>query len=147
MSARLAAWYAVLGAAFGWTLSRSGAADYGFVQRMFRFESFQLYGILGSAVATTFVGLALLRRRGRTLSGAPIDVRPKAVNAGNLVGGALFGVGWSITGMCPGPVFVNLGEGKVYALFALAGVLTGTWLVGRWRPWLAARLGLPDGNG
>lgn len=143
MAPRLAAWYAVLGLAFGFVLSRSGAADYGFVQRMFRFESFQLYGILGTAVATIFLGLQWLRRRGRILGGAPLKITPKAVHPGNLVGGALFGIGWSMTGMCPGPVFVNLGEGKVYAWFALAGVLTGTWLVGRWHPWLAARLGLP----
>lgn len=143
MSARLAAWYAILGTAFGWVLSRSGAADYGFIQRMFLFESFQLYGILGAGVLTLLIGLQVLKRVGRTASGEPIVIRPKAVNAGNWVGGALFGVGWSITGMCPGPVFVNLGEGKVYALFAFAGVLVGTWLVGRLHPWLAARLGLP----
>lgn len=143
MSARLALWYAVLGAAFGWILSRSGAADYGFIQRMFQLRSFQLYGILGTGVLTLFVGLRILERVGRTASGEPIVIRRKAVNAGNWVGGAIFGVGWSITGMCPGPVFVNLGEGKVYALFAFAGVVAGTWLVGRLHPWLAGRLGLP----
>ncbi len=144
MSARLGLWYCVLGTAFGWVLSRSGAADYGFIQRMFLFQSFQLYGILGSGALTLGLGLVVLKRVGRTLSGAPIAIRPKAVNTGNWVGGALFGIGWSITGMCPGPIIVNLGEGKVYAVFALLGVLAGTWAVGWLRPWLAGWLGLGE---
>jgi uncharacterized membrane protein YedE/YeeE len=53
-------------------------------------------------------------------------VHPKAEHPGNIVGGILFGIGWSVTGMCPGPIFVNIGEGKLYALAALAGVLAGT---------------------
>src|SRR4030095_7127873 len=61
--------HVVLGALFGLLLSRSGAADYGYIQAMFRFESFQLYGIIGTAVAVTAPGLWLLRRWGRTLSG------------------------------------------------------------------------------
>lgn len=144
MSARIALWYALLGTAFGWVLSRSGAADYGFIQRMFLFQSFQLYGILAIGILTIFIGLQVLKRVGRTATGEPIVIKPKAVNAGNLVGGALFGIGWSITGMCPGPVFVNIGEGKVYALFAFAGVIAGTWLVGRLHPWLAGAIALPE---
>lgn len=117
-----------LGALFGLLLSRSGAADYGYIQAMFRFESFQLYGIIGTAVAVTAPGLWLLRRWGRTWSGSPPLVTPKLVHRGNIIGGVLFGIGWSITGMCPGPILVNIGEGKVYALAALAGALAGTSL-------------------
>jgi uncharacterized membrane protein YedE/YeeE len=117
-----------LGALFGLLLSRSGAADYGYIQAMFRFESFQLYGIIGTAVAVTAPGLWLLRRWGRTLSGDPPLIAPKPAHRGNIVGGALFGIGWSITGMCPGPILVNIGEGKIYALAALAGALAGTTL-------------------
>jgi len=107
--------YAAAGVAFGFLLSRSGAADYGFIQAMFLFESFQLYGIIGTAVALTAPGL----------------------------GGMLFGVGWSMTGMCPGPIFVNIGEGKLYALAALAGALCGTALLGATYPRLRRPLGLP----
>ena len=113
------------GTAFCFVLSRSGAADYDVVQQMFRFQSFQLYGIMGVAVAVTAPGLALLRRWGRTAAGEPLAVKPKPRHPGNLLGGAIFGVGWSLTGMCPGPIFVNVGEGKVYALAALAGALAG----------------------
>jgi uncharacterized membrane protein YedE/YeeE len=122
--------YIVLGAAFGFILSRSGAADYDFIQAMFLFESFQLYGIIGTAVALTASGLWLVKRRGRTIAGQRIEIELKPLNRGTIVGGWLFGVGWSLAGMCPGPIFVNIGEGKLYALAALAGALTGAGVFG-----------------
>src|SRR4030095_5498589 len=73
----------------------------------------------------TAPGLWLIKRRGLTLAGRPIKIELKALHRGNLLGGLLFGVGWSIAGMCPGPILVNIGEGKVYALAALAGALLG----------------------
>jgi len=117
--------YLAFGAVFGFILSRSGAADYDFIQGMFLLEEFQLYGIIGTAVAVTAPGLWLLKRHGRTLTGRKIEITPKPQHRGNAIGGILFGVGWSITGMCPGPILVNVGEGKLYALAALAGVLVG----------------------
>lgn len=135
--------YLVLGAAFGLILSRSGAADYGFIQDMFLFDSFQLYGIIGTAVALTAPGLWWLRRRGRTLGGAPLELELKPLHRGNLVGGVLFGVGWSIAGMCPGPILVNIGEGKVYALAAFAGALVGAGSFGQFYPWMRRLFGLP----
>lgn len=135
--------YLLFGTIFGLILSRSGAADYDFIQGMFLLQNFQLYGIIGTAVAVTAPGLWLLKRRGRTISGRALDVERKAANRGNLIGGVLFGIGWSIAGMCPGPIFVNIGEGKVYALAALAGALTGTAVFGRLYPRLQRALGLP----
>jgi uncharacterized membrane protein YedE/YeeE len=135
--------YVAFGAAFGFVLSRSGAADYDFIQQMFLLTSFQLYGIIGTAVVVTAPGLWLLKRGGRTALGQPLHVRPKPRHPGNVAGGVLFGVGWSITGMCPGPVLVNVGEGKVYALGALAGVLVGAWLFGRLYARLSPPLRLP----
>jgi uncharacterized membrane protein YedE/YeeE len=132
-----------LGAVFGWALSRSGAADYNYIQQMFLLESFQLYGIIGTAVVITATGLQLLRRRGRALSGAPLDVGSKPSHRGNIVGGVLFGIGWSICGMCPGPILVNIGEGKLYAFAALAGALVGTALFGRLYDTLRAPMKLP----
>lgn len=117
--------YLVLGTTFGFILSRSGAADYGYIQAMFRFQSFQLYGIIGTAVAVTAPGLFLLKRYRRTAFGQPLVIQEKALHPGTVIGGALFGMGWSITGMCPGPIFVNVGEGKLYAISALAGALIG----------------------
>lgn len=135
--------YAAFGTAFGWVLSRSGAADYDFIQGMFLFTNFQLYGIIGTAVVVTAPGLWLLKRRGRTAFGAPLRVKPKPRHPGNVAGGILFGVGWSITGMCPGPILVNVGEGKLYALGALAGALAGAALFGVLYERFPARLRLP----
>ncbi|HUR33194.1 MAG TPA: DUF6691 family protein [Vicinamibacterales bacterium] len=134
--------YVALGTIFGFTLSRSGAADYDFVQGMFLFERFQLYGILATGMLFAAPGLWLIQRRGRTLSGTPIHVELKALNRGTIAGSLLFGIGWSITGMCPGPILVNIGEGKVYALAALAGALVGAALFGRAYETLRAPFGL-----
>jgi hypothetical protein len=135
--------YLLFGIAFGFVLSRSGAADYDYVQGMFLFQEFQLYGIIGTAVAVTAPGLWLLKRRGRTAFGEPLAVKPKPRHRGNVLGGVLFGAGWAITGMCPGPILVNLGEGKLYALGALAGALCGTALFGVLYERVQQPLGLP----
>jgi uncharacterized membrane protein YedE/YeeE len=135
--------YVVLGTAFGFILSRSGAADYDYIQGMFLFTEPQLYGIIAVAVVLAAPGVWLIRRRGRTVFGRPIAIEMKALHRGNVLGGALFGVGWSLAGMCPGPILVNIGEGKIYALAALAGALVGTGALGSLYPRLQPRLGLP----
>jgi uncharacterized membrane protein YedE/YeeE len=120
--------YLMLGTVFGFILSRSGAADYNFIQGMFLFTNLQLYGIIGVAVAVGLPGIWLIKRRGRTLLGRRIEIELKPMHRGNVAGGVMFGIGWSLAGMCPGPIFVNIGEGKIYALAALAGALTGAGL-------------------
>lgn len=126
----MTALYLLLGTVLGFVLSRSGAADYDYIQAMFLFDSFQLYGIIGTAVLLTAPGLWLIKRRGRTLSGRRLAIELKPLHRGNVVGGALFGIGWSLAGMCPGPILVNIGEGKIYALAAFAGALTGAGAFG-----------------
>lgn len=129
--------------AFGFVLSRSGASDYDFIQRMFLFQDVQLYGIIGTAVVVTAPGLWLLKRHGKTLDGDPLVVKPKPLHRGNVVGGIFFGIGWSMTGMCPGPILVNIGEGKLYAWAALAGTLLGAYGLGVVYPKLENMLRLP----
>lgn len=135
--------YLVLGTLFGFALSRSGAADYDYIQGMFLFERFQLYGILATGVLLTAPGLWLIKRRARTLSGTPVEIELKPMNRGTIAGSLLFGVGWSLTGMCPGPILVNIGEGKVYALAALAGAVAGAALFGSLYERLQPLFGLP----
>jgi len=135
--------YIVLGTVFGFVLSRSGAADYDYIQGMFLFERFQLYGIIGTAVVLTAPGLWLIKRRGLTLLGRPVRIELKPLHRGNIAGGLLFGIGWSICGMCPGPILVNIGEGKLYAIGALAGALAGAALFGAWYPVLQPPLHMP----
>ena len=133
-----------LAVVFGFALSRSGAADYDFVQGMFLLENPQLYGIIGAGVAVTAPGLMLLRKYGKTAAGEPLQIPTKPLHRGNWLGGSLFGVGWAMTGMCPGPVLVNLGEGTLYALPAFIGVLIGAWLLGFVYPKIAGTLKLPE---
>ena len=121
----MTALYLLLGIIFGFVLSRSGAADYNYIQAMFLFEDFQLYGIIGTAVVLTAPGIWLIKRRGRTVLGHRLHIELKPLHRGNVGGGILFGIGWSLAGMCPGPILVNIGEGKVYALAAFAGALVG----------------------
>ncbi len=135
--------YLVLGTIFGFALSRSGAADYDYIQGMFLFERFQLYGILAAGVLFTAPGLWLIKRRARTLSDKPIEIELKPMNRGTIAGSLLFGVGWSLTGMCPGPILVNIGEGKVYALAALAGAVAGAALFGSLYERMQLLFGLP----
>ena len=135
--------FVVYGVAFGLLLSRSGAADYDFIQGMFLFTDLQLYGILASAVILTALGLQVLRRVGTTATGDPIKIEAKGETRGTVFGGIVFGVGWAITGMCPGPIVVNIGEGKLYAIAAFVGMLTGTYLVGLFYDRLRGPLGLP----
>jgi uncharacterized membrane protein YedE/YeeE len=135
--------YLVLGLAFGFILSRSGASDYSFVQGMFLFTEFQLYGILAVAVGVSVPGIWLIKKRGRTIFGRRVSIELKPLHRGNVAGGVLFGIGWSITGMCPGPILVNIGEGKIYALAALAGALAGAGLLGSIYPALQRPFALP----
>ncbi|MEZ4226055.1 MAG: DUF6691 family protein [Polyangiaceae bacterium] len=135
--------YLLFGLVFGWTLSRSGAADYDLIQKMFLFEDFQLYGIMGTAVVLTAPGLWLAKRRGRVLSGAKVQLEEKPKHRGNIVGGALFGIGWAVTGMCPGPILVSIGEGKLYAIAAFAGTLVGAGVFGGVYSRIAGVMGLP----
>ncbi|MBS1819246.1 MAG: YeeE/YedE family protein [Acidobacteria bacterium] len=135
--------YLALGTLFGFVLSRAGAADYDYIQGMFLFERFQLYGILATGVAVTAPGLWLLKKYGRTLTGAPLAIDRKSLNKGTVAGSLLFGIGWSLTGMCPGPILVNIGEGKVYAIAALAGALVGAALFGAAYDALQKPFGLP----
>jgi uncharacterized membrane protein YedE/YeeE len=135
--------YVLLGTVFGFILSRSGAADYNFIQGMFLFSELQLYGIISVAVIVTAPGIWLIKRRGRTVSGRPVAIELKSLHRGNLVGGALFGVGWSLAGMCPGPILVNIGEGKVYAVAALAGALVGAGIFGSFYTIIRRPFGLP----
>jgi len=128
---------------FGFLLSVSGATDYTVIQGMFLFEDGQLYGILAFAVGVSLPGLWWLKRKGKAASGEPLKFKIRPAHKGNVVGGILFGMGWAITGMCPGPIFVNLGEGKLYAIGALGGALLGAYVFGAFYPRWVQRLGLP----
>jgi uncharacterized protein len=125
--------YLLAGLAFGFVMIKSEAASWYRIMEMFYFQSFHMFGIMASAIATGLVGVLLLKRYGRllTLDGQPIVVPDKPPGRINyILGGLIFGLGWGIIGLCPGPIFSLVGMGSIGALAALAGALHGTWLYG-----------------
>ncbi|WP_370635311.1 YeeE/YedE family protein [Deinococcus sp. 6YEL10] len=127
--------YLLMGVYFGVILVKSEAASWYRIQEMFRFEAFHMFGLIGSAVLTGMLTTWLLRRSGaRSLDGQTITVAPKERGWTRYVlGGATFGVGWGLAGVCPGPVFTLLGAGVWPMLVVLGFALIGTWLYGALR--------------
>ena len=124
--------YLLVGLAFGFVMIKSEAASWYRIQEMFRFQSFHMYGVIGSAVLTGMLSTWLLRRLRRTaLDGQEIKIAPKAPTYPRYVlGGLIFGLGWGLAGVCPGPVFALIGSGVTSMLVVLAFALIGTWLYG-----------------
>ncbi len=125
--------YVLAGILFGFTLMKAEAVSWYRIQEMFHFQSFHMYGIMMSAVVTGFIGARLFRLMvGRpSLEGVPIAIPEKKPGRWNYpIGGAIFGIGWGIIGLCPGPIFALVGSGSLGALAVLAGALHGTWLYG-----------------
>jgi uncharacterized membrane protein YedE/YeeE len=136
-SARRLLRYLALGTLFGVVITKGEIISWFRIQEMFRFQSFHLYGILGSAVVVAASSLALIRRHGiKTLGGEPITIRPKEMGKGYRywIGGSLFGIGWALTGACPGPLAALIGSGVSVMWVTLAAALIGTWTYGQLRP-------------
>ena len=132
--------YVVFGAWFGLVLTKSEAVSWYRIQEMFRFQSFHMYGILGSAVAVAALSVWLLRKTGaRSLDGEPIQVPGKPATRTNTrywLGGTVFGLGWALLGACPGPIYALIGSGVTVLVVSLLAALAGTWAYA----WLQPRL-------
>ena len=128
--------YVVLGLLFGIVLTKSEVVSWFRIQEMFRFQSFHMYGIIGSAVVVAAIGLQVLKRTGvRAMNGERIAVPPKTLGAGTRywLGGTFFGLGWALVGACPGPLFALLGSGVTVIAVPLVSAIAGTWLYGMLR--------------
>lgn len=123
--------YAGLGLYLGVLFVLSEVASWYRIQEMFRFDSFHMYGVIGSAVAVAALSRVLIRRLGfTTADGAAIRTEPKAWTRPGTrywAGGTLFGLGWGLLGACPGPIFALLGSGLGVMAVALLAAMTGTW--------------------
>jgi uncharacterized membrane protein YedE/YeeE len=128
--------YFLLGGAFGAILVEAEVVSWFRIQEMFRFDAFHLYGVIGTAVLTAAASLVTIERLGlRGPDGQPLGLEPKRLGSGvrYLVGGATFGVGWALTGGCPGPLVALVGAGVPVMLVAIVSALAGTWTYGRLR--------------
>lgn len=118
-----------VGTFFGLILTKGRVIEYEKIQAMFHMQEPDLYLIIGSAAGTGALMVFLLKRLGlKDVYGEEVDLQPKSYQHGLMIGGALFGMGWYITGTCPGPIYAQIGTGTWPALFTLAGALLGTYL-------------------
>jgi len=125
-----------LGTLFGVVLASSGAADFDAMVRMFRFEEGHLFLM---AIVTTLISSVGLLALLRSPLGDGVRAFSRQLHPGSVPGGVLFGVGWGLSGSCPGTVLVQIGSGHVIAVLTLAGILLGNWSFERF---LAGRFGL-----
>jgi len=124
--------YLATGIFFGIIMTKSEAISWFRIQEMFRFESFHMYGIIGTAVVLGALLIGTIKwTNSKDLYGNPILFPPKDKNIIRyLVGGIIFGLGWSMTGACPGPLFVLLGHGLPSILLVIVSTLLGTLAYG-----------------
>jgi uncharacterized protein len=123
--------YAAMGMFFGIILIKSEVVSWFRIQEMFRLESFHMYGVIGSAVVTGIISVWLIKRfKVKTIYGEPILLPTKKFNKGQIFGGLIFGLGWAITGACPGPLFAQIGTGLTIVFVTLFSAIAGTWVYG-----------------
>jgi uncharacterized membrane protein YedE/YeeE len=131
--------YLLLGIAFGVVLTKSEVISWFRIQEMFRFQSFRMYGIIGSAIATAALSVAVIKKLSlRSASGEAIVIPRKDLGSGAryAIGGTIFGLGWALTGACPGPLFALIGTGVSVMAAAVLSALAGTFLYAVLRPGL-----------
>lgn len=124
--------FLVVGIVFGIVMAKSEALSWYRIQEMFRFQSFHMYGIIGTAVTLGVIGVALIKKfKLRDFEGNPIQFHPKEKSVARyLIGGSIFGLGWALSGACPGPMVVNIGYGYLTMAIVFLFATLGTFLYG-----------------
>lgn len=123
--------YLVTGILFGIVFIKAEIISWFRIQEMFRFQSFHMYGVIGSAIAVGALGVFLIKRfKVKTIYREEIKFTPKTFNKGQIFGGLIFGLGWALTGACPGPLFAQIGYGATAVLVTLLSAILGTWTYG-----------------
>jgi uncharacterized membrane protein YedE/YeeE len=127
--------YLVVGVLFGIVFVKAEIVSWFRIQEMFRLQSLHMYGVIGSAVVVGLISVQLIKRfRAKTIEGEKISIPDKTFDKGQIYGGLLFGIGWAITGACPGPLFAQIGSGFVAIIVTLLSAIAGTWTYGLIRP-------------
>jgi uncharacterized protein len=123
--------YLFVGVIFGIVFVKAEIVSWFRIQEMFRLDSFHMYGVIGSAVAVGLISIWLIKKRHiKTLSGEEVYIADKVFDKGQIYGGLLFGIGWAITGACPGPLFAQIGGGFLAVAVTLLSAIAGTWTYG-----------------
>ena len=123
--------YIIAGTLFGVIAVKSEIISWFRIQEMFRLTSFHMYGVIGTAVVVGMISIQIIKRLNiKTLSGEKINIAPKVFQKGQIYGGLIFGLGWAITGACPGPLFAQIGSGFGVITVTLLSAIFGTWVYG-----------------
>jgi len=122
----------IIGIAFGFILTKGEVISWFRIYEMFRFESFQMYGIIGSAVILSFIFNQLMKKtKMKDIDGNPINIPTFYSGVKRyLIGGVFFGIGWALTGACPGPMYTLIGNGAVVIVVAVLSALLGAFVYG-----------------
>lgn len=130
--------YLLVGILFGVVMTKSEAISWFRIQEMFRFESFHMYGIIGTAVILGAIMVAVVKKTHfKNISGEIISFNPKNMSIPRyLLGGSIFGLGWAMTGACPGPLFTLVGHGIWTILIVIVSSIIGTFAYGALRDYL-----------
>jgi hypothetical protein len=123
--------YLIVGIAFGIVFVKAEIISWFRIQEMFQLQSFFMYGVIGTAVVVGMLSVFLIKKfKIKTLSGEEIHFDDKKFNKGQIYGGFIFGIGWAITGACPGPLFAQIGSGFAAITLTLLSAVVGTWVYG-----------------
>lgn len=123
--------FLVAGVLFGIVLVKSQVISWFRIQEMFRLQAFHMYGVIGSAIIVAMISVRIIKYfHIKTIDGEPINIPDKQFDWGNVYGGLIFGLGWAITGACPGPLFAQIGSGFMVIIVTLLSALAGTWVYG-----------------
>lgn len=126
--------YLLAGIFFGIILVKAEIISWFRIQEMFRLQSFHMYGVIGTAVVVGIISVWLIKRfHIRTIYGEPISFEDKPFDKGRIYGGLIFGIGWAITGACPGPIFAQIGSGAIVAIITFLSAVAGTWVYAYFR--------------
>lgn len=126
--------YLILGILFGIVFVKAEVVSWFRIQEMFRFQSFHMYGIIGSAIAVGMLSIFIIKKFNiKTIYGEPIVLSSKKFTKGQVYGGFIFGLGWALTGACPGPLFAQIGMGATVVIITLLSAVAGTWVYGYFR--------------
>ncbi|WP_111672288.1 DUF6691 family protein [Algoriphagus litoralis] len=124
--------YLILGTIFGIVFVKAEIISWFRIQEMFRLQSFHMYGVIGSAIVTGIISIQLIKRLNiKSINGEQIVIPDKVFKKGQIYGGFIFGLGWALTGACPGPLFAQIGSGYTVVLVTLISALAGTWTYGK----------------
>jgi len=127
--------FLLIGVLFGTVLTKTEAVSWFRIQEMFRFQSFHMYGIIGSAIAVGMLSIWLIKKfKVKSIEGEEILIVDKQFSKGQIIGGTIFGMGWALSGACPGPLYALVGAGYATILVVIASALLGTWLYGYFKP-------------